>query len=119
MAFGPGSVFAGKRELISRTGDRGGFAQVGPDGWAVAGSGSGASHPPPKVGGLFNFGRISKAQPMTFGPGHVLAGKKGTESERESISPTSSISNMSILSQNAEAGADNTAKGEAFMQIIG
>ena len=120
MTFGPGGVFAGKRESIFRTGDRGGFAQVGPDGWAVAGSGSGASRPPPKVGDLSNFGKISKAQPMTFGPGRVFAAKKGTESERESISPTSLISNMSsMLSQNTEAGADNTARGEAFMQIIG
>ena len=103
-----------------RGGDRGEFAQVGPDGWAVAGSGSGAPRPPPKVGDLSNFGKISKAQPMTFGPGSVFAGKKGAESKRESISRTSSSSNMfSMLSQNTEAGADTTAKGEAFTQIIG
>ena len=103
-----------------RGGDRGDFAQVGPDGWAVAGSGSGPPRPPPKVGDLSNFGKISKAQPMTFGPGSVFAGKKGAESKRESISRTSSSSNMfSMLSQNTEAGADTTAKGEAFTQIIG
>ena len=102
-----------------RGGDRGEFAQVGPDGWAVAGSGSGAPRPPLKVGDYSNFGRISKAQPMTFGPGSVFAGKKGAESKRESISRTSSSSNMfSMLSQNTEAGADTTAKGEAFTQII-
>jgi translation initiation factor 4G len=101
-----------------RGGDRGEFAQVGPDGWAVAGSGSGAPRPPPKVGDLSNFGKISKGQPMTFGPGSVFAGKKGTESKRESISRTSSSSNMfSMLSQNTET-ADTTAKGEAFTQII-
>ena len=95
-------------------------ARVGPDGWPVAGSGHGAPRPPPKVGDLSNFGRISKAQPMTFGPSSIFAGKKGTESKRESISQTSSSSNMfSMLSQNTKAGANNTAKGDAFTQIIG
>ena len=95
-------------------------ARVGPDGWPVAGSGYGAPRPPPKVGDLSNFGKISKAQPMTFGPSSIFAGKKGTESKRESISQTSSSSNMfSMLSQNTEAGANNTAKGDAFTQIIG
>ena len=82
-------------------------AQMGPDGWVV--------RPSPEVGDFSNFGKISKAQPMTFGPG-----KKGTEIKRESISRTSSSSNMfSMLSQNTEAGADTTAKGEGFTQIIG
>ena len=102
-----------------RGGDRGEFAQVGPDGWAVAGSGSVAPRPPPKIGDLSNFGKISKAQPMTFGPGNVFPGKKGIESKRESISRTSSSSKMfSMLSQNTEAGADTKAKGEAFTPII-
>ena len=82
---------------------------MGPDGWAVAGSDSGAPHPPPKFGDLSNFGKISRAQPMKFGPGSVFAGKKGTESKRESISRASPSSNMfSMLSQNTEAGANNT-----------
>jgi hypothetical protein len=70
--------------------------------------------------GLRNRGaEISKGQSMTFGPGGVFAGKKGTESKRESISRTSSSSNMfSMLSRNTEA-ADTTVKGEAFTQIIG
>jgi translation initiation factor 4G len=90
-----------------RGGDRGDFAQVGPDGWAVAGNGP--PRPPPKAGDLSNFGKISKATPMTFGPSSVFAGKK--EGKRESLSRTSSSSNMfSMLSQNPEAGAD-AAKG--------
>ena len=105
---------------MSRGGDRGEFEQVGPDGWAVAGSSSGAPRPPPKIGDLPDFGKISKAQPMEFGPCRVFAGKTGTENKQESISRKSSSSNMfSMLSQNSEAGADTTAKGEAFTQIIG
>lgn len=88
-----------------RGGDRGDFAQVGPDGWAVAGSGP--PRPPPKAGDLSNFGKINKTTPMTFGPSSVFAGKK--ESKRESLSRTSSSSNMfSMLSQNPEAGPDPT-----------
>ncbi|KDR75692.1 hypothetical protein GALMADRAFT_248310 [Galerina marginata CBS 339.88] len=89
-----------------RGGDRGDYPQVNPDGWAVAGGSSGPPRPPPKAGDLSNFGKISKPQPMTFGPSSVFAGKKGTESKRESISRTNSNSNMfSMLSaQSAEAG---------------
>ena len=68
--------------------------QVGPDGWAVAGSGSGPPRPPPKAGDLSNFGKISKTQPMTFGPSSVFAGKKGTENKREAILQTNSSSNI-------------------------
>ncbi|KAF8161290.1 armadillo-type protein [Crassisporium funariophilum] len=76
-----------------RGGERGGdFAQVGPNGWAFAGSGSGAPRPPPKAGDLSNFGKISK---VTFGPSCVFAGKKGgVEGKRESVSGTNSKSNM-------------------------
>jgi translation initiation factor 4G len=85
-----------------RGGDRSEFSnsqQVGPDGWAVAGGGSSAPRPPPKAGDLSNFGKISKTQPMTFGLSSVFAGKKGAENKRESISRTSSSSNMfSMLS---------------------
>ena len=45
----------------SRHGDRGEISQlVGPDGWTVAGSGSGPAHPPPKAADLSNFRNISK-----------------------------------------------------------
>ena len=99
---------------MSRGGDRGEFAQVGPDGWAVAGSSSGAPRPPPKLSDLSDFGQISKAQLMAFDPCRVFAGKTGTKSKQESISRTSSSANMfSILSQKSEVGAD-----EAFTQII-
>ncbi|KAF8911486.1 hypothetical protein CPB84DRAFT_1722762 [Gymnopilus junonius] len=92
-----------------RGGDRNEYPQVNPDGWAVAGSG--AARPPPKAGDLSNFGKITKGQPITFGPGSVFAGKKGADAKRESISRTSSSSNMfSMLSaQSAEAG-DAAAK---------
>lgn len=98
-----------------RGGDRSEFSnpqQVGPDGWAVAGSGSGPPRPPPKAGDLSNFGKISKTQPMTFGPSSVFAGKKGAESKRESISRTNSSSNMfsMLSSQGAEAGDKGESK---------
>ncbi|KAF9560955.1 hypothetical protein CPC08DRAFT_455778 [Agrocybe pediades] len=97
-----------------RGGDRSEYAQVGPDGWAVAGSGSGAPRPPPKAGDLSNFGKINKQQPMTFGPSSVFAGKKGADSKRESISRTSSSSNMfSMLSaQSADASEAATKAAE-------
>ena len=117
-----GELFAQDKKSYNRQirMSRGGeFGQVGPDGWAVAGSSSDAPRLPPKVGDLSDFGKISHAQPMAFGPCRVFAGKTGTESKQESISRTSSSSNMfSKLSQNSEAGADTTAKGEAFTQII-
>ena len=50
------------------------MAQVGSDG-AVADNS--APRSPPKVGDLSSFGKISKTQPMTFGPASVFAGKKG------------------------------------------
>ena len=94
-----------------RGGDRSDYPQVGPDGWAVAGS-SGPPRPPPKAGDLSNFGKISKAQPMTFGPSSVFAGKKGPESKREAISRTSSSSNMfSMLSSQAAESGDAATKG--------
>lgn len=101
-----------------RGGDRSEYPQVGPDGWAVAGGGgSGPSRPPPKAGDLSNFGKISKAQPMTFGPSSVFAGKKGTESKREAISRTSSSSNMfSMLSSQAAESGDAAAKAAEPLQ---
>ncbi|KZV69987.1 hypothetical protein PENSPDRAFT_685877 [Peniophora sp. CONT] len=69
---------------------------IGPDGWAIAGSGSGAPRAPPKAGDLSNFGKINKQQPMTFGPSGVFAkGKKDgpAGSVREgSVSRTASVS---------------------------
>ncbi|KAI0308493.1 armadillo-type protein, partial [Amylostereum chailletii] len=55
-------------------GDRNDGSVIGPDGWSVAGSGP--PRPPPKAGDLSNFGKISKATPMTFGSSGVFAGEK-------------------------------------------
>ncbi|KAG6850865.1 hypothetical protein H0H93_007483 [Arthromyces matolae] len=82
-----------------RGGDRGDYPQVNPDGWAVAGGN--AARPPTKAGDLSNFGKINKntAAALTFGPSSVFT-KKGSENKRESISRSSSSSNMfSMLSQ--------------------
>ena len=99
-----------------RGGDRGDMAQVGPDGWAVAGNS--APRPPPKAGDLSSFGKISKAQPMTFGPASVFAGKKAPDNKRESISRTSSSSNMfSMLSSQAAESNDAPAKGISLQYI--
>ncbi|KAM5543012.1 hypothetical protein V8D89_003396 [Ganoderma adspersum] len=57
----------GSRRGGERTGDH---AQVGPDGWAVAGGA--APRPPPKAGDLSKFGKIDKSAPMTFGPSSVF-----------------------------------------------
>ena len=96
-----------------RGGDRGDYTQIGPDGWAVAGNGP--PRPPPKAGDLSKFGQISKSSTITFGPGSVFAGKK--EGKRESLSRTSSSSNMfSMLSQNTESTAEASSKGE-FLSI--
>ncbi len=82
-----------------RGGDRGEH-QVGPDGWAVAGSTQ--PRAPPKAGDLSNFGKINKTTSMSFGPSSIFAaGKK--ESKRDStISRTGSMNMFSMLSQNAE-----------------
>jgi translation initiation factor 4G len=94
---------------LRRGGDRSEFSnpqQVGPDGWAVAGSGSGPSRPPPKAGDLSNFGKISKTQPLTSGPSSVFTGMKGAANKREAIPRTNLSSNMieMLSSQGAEAG---------------
>jgi translation initiation factor 4G len=100
-----------------RGGDRGEFSQqVGPDGWAVAGNGSGLPRPPPKAGDLSNFGKISKAQPLTFGPSSVFAGKKGAENKREAISRTSSSSNM--FSMLSSQGAEASDKGKPTIRFV-
>ncbi|KAH0588820.1 hypothetical protein H2248_004620 [Termitomyces sp. 'cryptogamus'] len=83
-----------------RGGNRDDYTQVGPDGWAVAGSGN-APRGPPKAGDLSNFGKINKTtSSMSFGPSTVFAKKGGDGSKRESVSRSSSNSNMfSMLSQ--------------------
>lgn len=84
-----------------RGGDRGEFAAVGPDGWAVAGAGP--PRAPSKAGDLSKFGQINKSTPMTFGPTSVFAGKN-KEGKRDSISRTNSSQNMFSMLQAAEAG---------------
>ena len=90
--------------------------QVGPDGWALAENAP--SRVTSKAGDLSNFGKISKGAPTTFGPGSVFAGKK--DAKRESLSRTSSSSNMfSMLSQSPEAAADvSGAKGISFFSHV-
>jgi len=72
-------------------------------------AGNGGVRAPPKVGDLSNFGKINKTTAMTFGPSSVFAGKK--EGKRESISRTSSISNMFSTLQSTEPPAE-AAKGK-------
>ena len=77
--------------------------ELGPDGWAVAGSSQ--SRPPSKAGDLSQFGKISKVASMVMGPGSVFAGKK--DIKRESMTRTNSSSNMfSMLSQNPELAVE-------------
>src|SRR6266545_5664425 len=84
----------------SRCGGNNGHPQVGPDGWII---GSNAPQRQSKVGDLSHFGKISKGQPMTFGPSSVFAGKK-TETKKESISRTASNMFSMLSSQTAENG---------------
>lgn len=87
--------------------DRG---EAGPDGWTVQG-GPAPVRPPPKAGDLSKFGTIgaSKGSPITnFGPSSVF-NKNKMESKRESISRTSSSSNMFSMLQASENAADAAA----------
>jgi len=84
----------------SRCGGDNGHPQVGPDGRII---GSNAPRRQSKVGDLSNFGKISKGQPMTFGPSSVFARKK-TETKKESISRTASNMFSMLSSQTAENG---------------
>ena len=71
--------------------DRGEHSQVGPDGWAVAGSS--APRPQSKAGDLSNFGNISKttSSSMAFKPGSVFASGNKSDKKRDStISRTGS-----------------------------
>jgi len=84
-----------------RGGDRSDQPPSNPDGWAVAGNVT----RPAKVD-LSNFGKISnKPSPPTFGPGSIFTSKKD---KRESISRTSSSSNMFSMLQNTESGTDKS-----------
>ncbi|KAL1695924.1 armadillo-type protein [Schizophyllum commune] len=83
-----------------RGGDRRDSEYVGPDGWTVAGPA--VPRPPVKADDLSKFGNISRATPMTFGPGSVFAGKNANK--RDSISRQASTSNMfhALQSEGAE-----------------
>jgi translation initiation factor 4G len=92
-------------------GERGGeFSQTRPNGWAVAGGSGPPRRPPPKAGDLSNFGKISKATPMTFGPSSMFSGEKDAKREPP-LSRTSSSQNMffGMLSQNPETAAEASA----------
>ncbi|KAL6305170.1 hypothetical protein BKA93DRAFT_780253 [Sparassis latifolia] len=93
-----------------RGGERGDHTSVGPDGWAVAGGN--VPRPPPKAGDLSNFGKISKAQPMTFGPSSVFTKEK--PKSRESTMSRAGSSNMfSMLSGNPELAAEVAATSKS------
>lgn len=51
-----------------------------PDGWSIAVSDSPACQPP-KAGDLTQFGKISKATPISFVPDSIFTGKKGNDPE--------------------------------------
>ncbi|KAH9855961.1 hypothetical protein C2E23DRAFT_901267 [Lenzites betulinus] len=76
-----------------RGGERGDHQQIGPDGWAVAG---GATPRQPKAGDLSQFGKISKAAPMTFGPSSVFQ-KDKTKSRESTLSRQGSTNMFSML----------------------
>ncbi|KAI1791200.1 ARM repeat-containing protein [Ganoderma leucocontextum] len=88
-----------------RRGERGDHAQIGPDGWAVAGGA--APRPPPKAGDLSKFGKIEKSAPMTFGLSSVF--QKGDKSKsRESIIRQGNM--FSMLSGNPEMASEVTGQ---------
>lgn len=89
-----------------RGGERGGEAQVGPDGWAVAGGSQ--PRPPPKAGDLSNFGKISKSGPMTFGPSGVFANKEKGSKRDSTIARGGNM--FSMLSQNPELASEVQAQ---------
>ena len=99
-----------------RGGNRDAVEAQHPDGWSVAGGGGGAlPRQQPKAGDLSQFGKISKATPMSFGPGSVFANKKGTDPKNRdsSISRTpSTSSNMFSMLQSTDTVVDPpTSKG--------
>ncbi|KAI0941635.1 hypothetical protein AcW1_003473 [Taiwanofungus camphoratus] len=86
-----------------RGGERGDHSQVGPDGWAVAGS---APRPPPKAGDLSNFGKISKTTSMTFGPTSVFTSKDKSKSRESTITRAGSQNMFSKLMENPELASE-------------
>jgi translation initiation factor 4G len=88
-----------------RGGNRDATEPPHPDGWSVAGSGAPARQPP-KAGDLSQFGKINKATPISFGPGSIFTGKKGTDPKNRdppmSRTPSTS-SNMFSMLQNPDA----------------
>lgn len=101
-----------KRGKRNKEGDEllpGEYAQ-GPDGLSV--TANIIPRPTPKAGELSNFGKIAKAQPMTFGPSSVFPGRNegGAKYEFASLSRIDSGPNMfSMLS----AGEDPSAVASA------
>lgn len=89
-----------------RGGDRNDGQQIGPDGWAVAGS---APRAPPKAGDLSKFGQISKpvANPTSLGPNSVFATKK--DNKRESVARQSSTNMFHMLGANPELASEVAA----------
>ncbi|KAH9955045.1 hypothetical protein BC827DRAFT_1239687 [Russula dissimulans] len=74
-----------------------------------------AEAPHPRDGDLSHFGKISKATPISFGPGSVFAGKKGADPKNRdppmSRTPSTS-SNMFSMLQNSDAAVEPpTSKG--------
>ena len=88
-----------------RGGNRDAAEPPHPDGWSVAGS-SAPARQPPKAGDLSQFGKISKTTPISFGPGSIFTGKKGTDPKNRdppmSRTPSTS-SNMFSMLQNPDA----------------
>ena len=68
------------RGVSRRDGNCGSVEPPHPDGWSIAASDSPACRWS-KAGDLTQFGKISKATPISFGPGSVFTGKKGTDPE--------------------------------------
>jgi translation initiation factor 4G len=90
-----------------RGGNRDAAEAPHPDGWSVAGS-SAPTRQPPKAGDLSQFGKISKTTPISFGPGSIFTGKKGTDPKNRDppMSRTPSMSsNMFSMLQNPDAAA--------------
>ncbi|KAI0295201.1 armadillo-type protein [Russula brevipes] len=74
-------------------------------GWSVAGSSS-PSRQQGKASDLSQFGKITKAAPMSFGPSSVFASKKGTDPKTRDSSITrtpSTSSNTFSMLQNPDA----------------
>ncbi len=72
-----------------------------PDGWSVAGAG------PARTQHLSQFGKVNKAQPMSFAPTSVFNSKKGDPKSRDSpMSRTASSSNMFSMLQSSDVTVD-------------